>query len=254
MYVSKKVPENLDNYRIDFILKELNLVDSRNKALSLIISGKVFADNQKILKPGKLIKSNSIIKLKKNPHEWVSRGGIKLDNALNELNVNVSDLVSVDIGCSTGGFTDVMIKRGIKKVYAIDVGYGQFDWKLRNLDKVVLLERTNAKNISKKIIPELLDLVVCDVSFISIKKVIMPIKSLLKKNFKILSLIKPQFELQKKDIGKGGIVKDSFLHHKVCEEITLWFKNNFDYKKIKIIESSILGQKGNKEFFIYIES
>ena len=181
MYVSKKVPENLDNYRIDFILKELNLVDSRNKALSLIISGKVFADNQKILKPGKLIKSNSIIKLKKNPHEWVSRGGIKLDNALNELKVNVSDLVSVDIGCSTGGFTDVMIKRGIKKVYAIDVGYGQFDWKLRNLDKVVLLERTNAKNISKKIIPELLDLVVCDVSFISIKKVIMPIKSLLKK-------------------------------------------------------------------------
>ncbi len=254
MYVFKKVPENLNNFRIDLILKELKLVDSRNKALSLIMSGQVFVDDKKILKPGKLIKSKTIIKLKKKSHNWVSRGGIKLDNALNQLDISISGHVSLDIGCSTGGFTDVILKRGVKRVYAVDVGYGQFDWKLRNSDKVILLERTNAKFINKKIIPEPINLVVCDVSFISMKKVLMPIKKLLAKNYEIISLIKPQFELQKKDIGKGGIVKDFSLHKSVCDDINLWFTENFNFKKIKIIESSILGQKGNKEFFIYIKN
>ena len=134
-------------------------------------------------------------------------GGIKLDNALNELDISISGLVSLDIGCSTGGFTDVILKRGVKRVYAVDVGYGQFDWKLRNSDKVILLKRTNAKFINKKIIPEPINLVVCDIVFISMKKVLMPIKKLLAKNYEIISLIKPQFELQKKDIEQGGIVK-----------------------------------------------
>ena len=253
MDVKKEVPENLHNARIDLILKELKFVDSRNKAISLIITGKVYADNEKILKPGKLIKCKTTIKLKKRSYEWVSRGGIKLDNAIKTLDLDFMGLVGIDVGCSTGGFTDVMLNRGVRKVYAIDVGYGQFDWKLRNSDKVELLERTNAKFVNKEMIPELVDLVVCDVSFISIKKIMLPIKNLLKKKFQIISLIKPQFELQKKDIGKGGIVKDSSLHQRVCEDINLWFRENFNYKEIKIIESSILGQKGNKEFFIYLK-
>ncbi len=252
MYVLKKVPENLNNFRIDSILKELNLVNSRNKAISLIMSGKVFVDDVKILKPGKLIKSKTTIKLKKNPHSWVSRGGIKLDNALKEIDIDISNLVCLDIGCSTGGFTDVILKRGVKRVYAIDVGYGQFDWNLRNSNKVILLERTNARFVNKEIIPEPIELIVCDVSFISMKKVLLPTKNLLANKYKIISLIKPQFELQKKDIGKGGIVKDSSLHKIVCDDIYLWSKKNFCCKEIKIIESSILGQKGNKEFFVYI--
>ena len=144
MFVSKLVPQNLNKQRVDIILKELNLVESRTQALALVMAGNVFVDNKKINKPGKLINSNTTIKLKKNDHNWVSRGGIKLNYAFKKFDINVYEKISLDIGCSTGGFTDVLLYAGAKKVYAVDVGYGQFDWKLRNSDKVTLLERTNA--------------------------------------------------------------------------------------------------------------
>ncbi len=254
MFITKKVPKDLNNYRIDIILKELNLVDSRNKAMALIMSGNVFVDDKKIIKPGQTIKSNKIVKLKKNDHDWVSRGGIKLNKALEVFDIDVSKKVCLDIGCSTGGFTDVLIDKGVKKVYAVDVGYGQFDWNLRNSDKVILLERTNARELDNQIIPELIDLVVCDVSFISLKKVILPVKKLLKRNFKIISLIKPQFEVNKKYVGKGGIIKNPDIHSKVCQDIDDWFKKKFQYKYTQTIESPILGQKGNKEFFIFVRN
>ena len=254
MLIRKVVPENLDKQRIDYILKELELVESRNQALALIISGKVFVDNEKVLKPGKILRCNKTIELKKDKNHWVSRGGIKLSHALKKFDINVSKKISLDIGCSTGGFTDVLIKMGVKKVYAVDVGYGQLDWRLRNSEKVILSERTNARELDTNTIPELLDLVVCDVSFISLKKVLLPVKKLLKRKFEILSLIKPQFEAKKNEVGRGGIIKDSKIHNRICEELSFWFRQNFDCEHLNIIDSPITGQKGNKEFFIYVKN
>ena len=175
-------------------------------------------------------------------------------NALKTLQISMNGKVCIDVGCSTGGFTHVMLEDGAKKIYAVDVGYGLFDWRLRNSEKVELLERTNARNLSKEKIPENVDVIVCDVSFISIKKIFIPLKNFLKSSYQIVSLIKPQFEVTRKEVGKGGIVRDSLIHNKVCSDLKLWFKNNFDYKNIQILESQILGQKGNKEFFIYIKN
>ena len=254
MFISRIVPKSLNKQRIDFILKELDLAESRNQALGLIISGKVFVDDIKTTKPGKTIKSNAIIKLRENDHKWVSRGGIKLNHAIDKLDIDVSEKISLDIGCSTGGFTDVLLHRGVRKVYGIDVGYGQFDWKLRNSDRVVLLERTNARDINTRKIPELIDLVACDVSFISIKKILIPVKKILSKKYEIIALIKPQFEATKSQIGRGGIIKDVLLQKRICEDIFNWSKENFQNHSIKIIDSPILGQKGNKEFFIYIKN
>ena len=254
MLIRKVIPENLDKQRIDYILKELELVESRNQALALIISGKVFVDNEKIVKPGKIIKCNKVIELKKDKHQWVSRGGIKLSHALKKFDINVSEKISLDVGCSTGGFTDVLIKMGVKKVYAVDVGYGQLDWRLRNSEKVILYERTNARELDTNIIPQLLDLVVCDVSFISLTKVLLPLKELLNNKFEILALIKPQFEARKNEVGRGGIIKDSKVHKRICDELTIWFRQNFKHKSVNIIDSPITGQKGNKEFFIYIKN
>ena len=254
MFIRKVIPENLDKQRIDYILKELELAESRNQALALIISGKVFIDNEKVLKPGKIVRCNKIVKLKKDTNHWVSRGGVKLSHALKKFDVNVSKKISLDIGCSTGGFTDVLIKMGVKKVYAVDVGYGQLDWRLRTSEKVILFERTNARKLDTNIIPELLDLVVCDVSFISLKKVLLPVKKLLNRKFEILSLVKPQFEARKNEVGRGGIIKDSRIHKRICEELMFWFRQNFNYECLNIIDSPITGQKGNKEFFIYIKN
>ncbi len=254
MLIRKVIPENLDKQRIDYILKELELVESRNQALALIISGKVFVDNEKIVKPGKIIKCNKVIELKKDKNQWVSRGGIKLSHALKKFDINVSEKISLDVGCSTGGFTDVLIKMGVKKVYAVDVGYGQLDWRLRNSEKVILYERTNARELDTNIIPQLLDLVVCDVSFISLTKVLLPLKELLNNKFEILALIKPQFEARKNEVGRGGIIKDSKVHKRICDELTIWFRQNFKHKSVNIIDSPITGQKGNKEFFIYIKN
>ena len=222
--------------------------------MALIISGKVFVDNEKIVKPGKIIKCNKVIELKKDKNQWVSRGGIKLSHALKKFDINVSEKISLDVGCSTGGFTDVLIKMGVKKVYAVDVGYGQLDWRLRNSEKVILYERTNARELDTNIIPQLLDLVVCDVSFISLTKVLLPLKELLNNKFEILALIKPQFEARKNEVGRGGIIKDSKVHKRICDELTIWFRQNFKHKSVNIIDSPITGQKGNKEFFIYIKN
>lgn len=254
MLLEKRIPENLNKLRIDLVLKKLKMVDSRNQAIALIMEGNVFVNDEKIIKPGKIVNSDTVIKIKKKDHKWVSRGGIKLANALKTLQISMNGKVCIDVGCSTGGFTHVMLEDGAKKIYAVDVGYGQFDWRLRNSEKVELLERTNARNLSKEKIPENVDVIVCDVSFISIKKIFIPLKNFLKSSYQIVSLIKPQFEVTRKEVGKGGIVRDSLIHYKVCSDLKLWFKNNFDYKNIQILESQILGQKGNKEFFIYIKN
>tara|TARA_Y200000002_G_scaffold184594_1_gene152423 strand:- start:42 stop:806 length:765 start_codon:yes stop_codon:yes gene_type:complete len=246
------ITEELSNKRLDQILTELEIVNSRNKAVSLIMSGKVFINEKKIDKPGKIIKGNSVLKYKKEEKDWVSRGGIKLHNALKVFNVDIKNKVCLDIGCSTGGFTEVLLSKDAKHIYSVDVGYGQFDWRLRNSKKVTLYERLNIKYINKSQLFEPIDVVVCDVSFISIRKFFLHIKSFLNSKFSIVSLIKPQFEARREDIGRGGIVKDPKVHEKVCNEIEVWFSNNFNNVKIEICESIIKGQKGNKEYFIFV--
>ncbi len=254
MQISKFIPEFLNKIRVDTALVELKFIPSRQKALSLVMSGRVYLDNKIVTKAGTLVKSKSILKVVNNTHDWVSRGGIKLNSAVEILEIDIKDKICADIGCSTGGFTDVLLSKSAKKIFSVDVGYGQFDWKLRNSEKVELLEKTNARFLNSEIIHQPLDLVVCDVSFISLKKVIKPLKPLLKKNFEILALIKPQFEAKKGLVGRGGIIKDPKVHFEICEDIKKWFMSEFKIEKVRIIPSSIQGQKGNKEFFIYIKN
>ena len=253
MFSSNIVSKKFNNKRLDLFLVDMGIVKSRQRAVSLIMSGNVFIIDEKIDKPGKLIKNKQIIRIKKNNNPWVSRGGLKLAKAISKFKINVKDKVCADIGCSTGGFSDVLLKNDAKKIFAIDVGYGQFDWRLRNSKNIILLERTNAKFVNSKIITELIDLVVCDVSFISLKKVILPFKNLLKEKFEIIALIKPQFEASKQLVGKKGIIRDDKTHRNICRNINSWFVENFSPNFVEIIDSPILGQKGNKEFLIYVK-
>ena len=254
MQISKIIPEFLNKIRVDTALVDLKFISSRQKALSLVMSGRVYLDNKIITKAGTLVKSKSILKVINNTHDWVSRGGIKLNSAVEILEIDVKDKICLDIGCSTGGFTDVLLTKSAKKIFSVDVGYGQFDWKLRNSEKVELFEKTNARFLTSEIIYQPLDLVVCDVSFISLKKVIKPVKPLLKNKFEILALIKPQFEAKKELVGRGGIIKDPEIHDEICTDLKKWFASEFKIRKVRIIPSSIKGQKGNKEFFIYIKN
>ena len=189
--------------------------------------------------------------MKKKYKTWVSRGGYKLDQAINEFEIDCTDITAMDIGASTGGFTDVLIKKGAKKVYSVDVGYGQLDWNIRNNACVEVLEKTNARYLDSDIISDKLDAIVCDVSFISLKKVIKPNIKFLKNNGWIISLIKPQFEIGKKLLGKGGIVKNAEHHQMVVDDIRVFFENEIDLSIKGITDSPILGPKGNKEFLIY---
>ena len=241
--------------RADILVVQQGIAESRAKAQAMILAGQILTtDGVRIEKAGQLLAEDSPLYFKGARLKFVSRGGLKLEGALEAFETDVRDLVCLDVGASTGGFTDCLLQRGAARVYAIDVGYGQLDWRLRNSEKVILFERTNARALDTKIIPELLDLVVCDVSFISLKKVLLPVKKLLNRKFEILSLVKPQFEARKNEVGRGGIIKDSRIHNRICEELMLWFKQNFDYEYLNIIDSPIKGQKGNKEFFIYIKN
>ena len=253
MFNSNIVSKKFNNKRLDLVLVEMGIVNTRQRAISLIMSGNVYVTGEKVDKPGKVIKNKQIIRIKKNDNPWVSRGGLKLSEAINNFKIKVKNKVCVDIGCSTGGFSDVLLNNGAKKIFAIDVGYGQFDWRLRNSKNIILLERTNARYINSQVITELVDLVVCDVSFISLKKVILPFKKLLKKKYEMIVLIKPQFEASKKLVGKKGIIRDEKIHNNICKNINFWFIENFSPDFLQIINSPILGQKGNKEFLIYVK-
>ena len=214
-------------------------------------TGNVFIDTQRIDKPGAKVETNCNLILKQKDKIWVSRGGYKLDKAINDFEVDCTGIIAMDIGSSTGGFTDVLIKKGAKKVYSVDVGYGQLDWNIRNNACVEVLEKTNARYLDSDIISDKLDAIVCDVSFISLKKVIKPNIKFLKNNGWIISLIKPQFEIGKDLLGKGGVVKNAEHHQMVVDDIRVFFENEIDLSIKGIIDSPILGPKGNKEFLIY---
>ncbi|MEW6614488.1 MAG: TlyA family RNA methyltransferase [Thermodesulfobacteriota bacterium] len=239
--------------RVDKLLVDRGLVQSRERASALILEGKVIVNGIRVDKAGTKVPADSSLKLKENDIPYVSRGGVKLAYALDEFKLEVKDKVALDIGASTGGFSDCLLQRGARKVYAIDVGYGQLAWRIRQDPRVVTLERRNIRYIDPEEVGEKADLAVIDISFISLTKVLPKVRELIGKEGYIIALIKPQFEVEKGEVGKGGIVKDPENHRQVIEKIK-GFALFHDLKVLGLIESPILGADGNKEFFIYLIS
>lgn len=228
----------------------MGLAKSREQATSMLMAGIVFLDTKRLDKSGQQVPIGSNIEIKGKSHPWVSRGGLKLEKAILEFNLKCNLIIALDIGASTGGFTDVLLTKGANKVYAVDVGHGQLDWKLRQDKRVIVNEKTNARYLSSDIIKEPLDAVVCDASFISLKKIIPSGLSFLKTNGWLAALIKPQFEVGKGLVGKGGVVRDPQLHQDVINDIEFWIKNEMNMNLLGVTESPILGPSGNREFVI----
>ena len=239
----------MSKIRLDQILFDRKLAESKSKAQAMIMAGQVCVEDKVINKSGYNINPDAKIKIKDIGPEWVSRGAYKLIKALDENNIKVDNKTCMDLGASTGGFTEVLVKRNAKKVFAVDVGTNQLHEKLKKMKEIINIEKTNARYLTKDLITEFIELLVCDVSFISLKKVILPCLNFLKKNSVIVVLIKPQFE-SKKNETKKGVVKDSEIHLRICNEIKKWFENECNCEVLKIIESPIKGPKGNKEFLL----
>jgi 23S rRNA (cytidine1920-2'-O)/16S rRNA (cytidine1409-2'-O)-methyltransferase len=236
-----------DKQRIDVYLFEHGLAESREKARALVMSGEVFVDGQRVDKAGTAVSSNASVEVRGNACPYVSRGGLKLEKALRGFGVDPTGYVCSDSGASTGGFTDCLLQQGAKKVYAIDVGYGQLAWKIRNDPRVVTMERTNIRYVTPEQIGEPLDLSVVDVSFISLKLVLPVIRSLLKPTGQALCLIKLQFEAGKEKVGKKGVVRDPATHLEVLEQFLRTAAEN-DFSVMGLTFSPVKGPEGNIEF------
>jgi 23S rRNA (cytidine1920-2'-O)/16S rRNA (cytidine1409-2'-O)-methyltransferase len=237
--------------RLDKILVERRLVDSREEGRGRILAGEVWVNDQPVTKVGTLIDENAAIRLKATS-PYVSRGGIKLARALQEFSVDLSGKTVLDVGASTGGFTHCVLMHGAKQVYAVDVGYGQLHWKLRNDPRVLVLEKTNIRALNVSDLPRPADFATIDVSFISLRLVLPQVKTLLSTGGAIIALIKPQFEVGKGKVGKGGVVRSAEEHVRVVDEISD-AAAKLGYSVCAVIESPLLGPKGNKEFFIHLE-
>jgi len=235
--------------RVDLALVRRGLVESREKARALIMAGQVLAGDRVLDKPGALVPEDAPIHLREQL-PYVSRGGTKLSHALDAFALDVRDRVAMDVGASTGGFTDCLLKRGARRVYAVDVGYGQIDLRLRRDPRVILLERTNIRYLTH--LPEAPDLATIDVSFISLEKVIPPVLNLLKQEGLILALVKPQFEAGKERVGKGGVVRNPAVHRAVLERLCRWALD-MGLTVRGMTASPILGPAGNREFFLLLD-
>ena len=239
--------------RLDQLVFEQGLTESRERAKTTIMSGLVFVNGQRVDKPGTAVPPDAKIEIRGEALPFVSRGGFKLDKALKVFPIDPSDKVCIDCGASTGGFTDVLLQHGAKRVYAVDVGYGQLAWKLRTDPRVVNLERTNLRYITAEQIPEPIDLAVMDVSFISIKLVLPSVKALLKENADLVCLIKPQFEAGREDVGKKGVVRDSEVHARVIRDI-LSFAPQIGLSAVGLDYSPIRGPEGNIEYICHLKN
>jgi 23S rRNA (cytidine1920-2'-O)/16S rRNA (cytidine1409-2'-O)-methyltransferase len=236
--------------RADQLLVEQGLAESRSRAQALILAGLVFAGDRRVDKPGTNLSPDSPLSLRGRDHPWVSRGGIKLAHALDALGWDVAGAVAIDVGASTGGFTDVLLTRGAARVYAVDVGHGQLAWKLRSDPRVAVLERTNARHLTAAEIPEPVDLVVCDASFISLEKVLATPLTFAKSEARLVALIKPQFEAGRAEVGKGGVVRDPAVHERVCREVAEWVGQQPGWGVETVERSPITGPEGNVEFLL----
>ena len=238
--------------RLDVCLVDKNLAPSRQRAQALILAGRVLVNHEPANKPGIRVKNDDTISIKGIDMPYVSRGGIKLAEALTQFQVDVSRLQCMDVGASTGGFTDCLLQNGAVHVVAIDVGYGQIAWKLRQDPRVTVLERSNIRYLTVEKVPVPVDLAVIDVSFISLKIVIPAIRKFLKARAGVIALIKPQFEVGRDRVGKGGVVKDPALHEEVNQSLTQYVET-IGFRVQDIVPSPITGPKGNKEFLCYMK-
>ena len=237
--------------RADQLLVEQGLAESRTKAQALILAGLVSCGERRVDKPGEQLAAGAALALKGRDHPWVSRGGVKLAHALDHFGIAVEGMIALDVGASTGGFTDVLLARGVRRVYAVDVGHGQLAWKLRQDPRVVVRERLNARHLTRSDIPEPVDLVTCDASFIGLSLVLPAPLALADERAELVVLVKPQFEAGRAQVGKGGVVRDPEIQREVCERAAAWVAAQPHWSVVGIIESPILGPEGNREFLLY---
>jgi 23S rRNA (cytidine1920-2'-O)/16S rRNA (cytidine1409-2'-O)-methyltransferase len=237
--------------RIDRIVADRGLAPSRERARALIMAGQVVVNDHVADKPGQMVPIDAVVRVKGELHPFVSRGGLKLEKALDCFDLDVAGIVALDVGASTGGFTDCLLQRGARKVIAVDVGYGQLSWKLRSDERVVSLERTNIRYLSADRLPEVPDLAVIDASFISLAKVLPATVGLIKEGGAIIALIKPQFEVGAGEVGKGGVVREEAKHRQVVDSVCT-VAQELGLAVRGVIESPILGPKGNREFLIFL--
>ena len=235
--------------RADQLVVARGLAESRTRAQALILAGNVFVGERRVGKAGDLLAEDAELSVKGRDHPWVSRGGIKLDQGLAHFGFDVTGAVALDVGSSTGGFTDVLLSRGAAKVYAVDVGTNQLAWKLRSDPRVVVHEQTNARDLTTDIIPEAVDIVVCDASFIGLAKVLDAALGLARPGANLVALIKPQFEAGRDEVGKGGVVRDEAVRQRVCDEAADWVRAK-GWSVLGIERSPITGPEGNVEFLL----
>ncbi len=239
--------------RTDQLLVERGLADSRTRAQALIMAGQVYSGTRRIDKPGLSLAVDAPLAVKGQDHPWVGRGGLKLAHALDHFAIDPANRVCLDIGASTGGFTDVLLARGAARVYAVDVGHGQLAWKLRQDARVIVLEKTNARYLSRDEVPEPVSLIACDTSFIGLRTVLPAPLALAASGALLVALIKPQFEVGKARVESGGVVRDPALHREVCDEIGAWLAERPGWRVRGLTESPIQGPEGNREFLISAE-
>jgi 23S rRNA (cytidine1920-2'-O)/16S rRNA (cytidine1409-2'-O)-methyltransferase len=237
--------------RVDTLLVARGLAESRERAQRLVMAGLVFAGGARVAKPGHRLPEDAVLEVRGEDHPYVSRGGVKLAAALEAAAIDVTDAVAVDVGASTGGFTDCLLQHGARRVYAVDVGYGQLAWKLRTDPRVVPLERTNVRQLTPASFPEPLDLAVVDASFISLRLVLPVVAALVRSGGLVVALVKPQFEVGKGRVGKGGVVRDPALHAAVLREIED-FARGLGLGVEYTLPSPILGPAGNREFLLIL--
>lgn len=238
--------------RLDVLLVSRGLAPSREKAKTMIMEGNVFVNNQREDKAGSMFKDDCQIEIHGNTLRYVSRGGLKLEKAMMQFHISLENKICMDIGASTGGFTDCMLQNGAKKVYSVDVGYGQFAWKLRQDERVVCMEKTNIRYVTPEDIEDVLDFASVDVSFISLTKILEPAKALLSEEGEMVCLIKPQFEAGREKVGKKGVVRDKEVHKEVITTVIEYAKS-LDFAILDLEFSPIKGPEGNIEYLVYIK-
>ncbi len=238
--------------RIDRLLVEGGFASSRERAKALVLSGSVIVNDQRVDKPGSLFRAEDEIRIRGRAFPYVSRGGVKLESALEVFRIKTKEKIALDVGASTGGFTDCLLQNGVRKVYALDVGYGQLAWSLRQDPRVFSLERTNIRHVAPRDFPGPFDLITIDVSFISLTLVLPVVRELIQREGEIVALIKPQFEVGKGKVGKKGVVRDPALHEEVVEKIRR-FAKKIGLLPLEVAESPLLGPEGNKEFLIHLK-
>jgi 23S rRNA (cytidine1920-2'-O)/16S rRNA (cytidine1409-2'-O)-methyltransferase len=238
--------------RADQLLVDRGLVESRARAQALILAGLVYSGERQIDKAGQPLAPDAALEVRGREHPWVSRGGIKLAHGLDHFGLDVTGALALDVGSSTGGFTDVLLQRGAAKVIAVDVGTNQLAWKLRQDPRVAVHEQTNARYLTAEIVPEPVDMIVCDASFIGLAKVLDAAVNFARPGGHLIALVKPQFEAERAEIGKGGVVRDPAVHERVCHAAALWVESR-GWHVLGLTESPITGPEGNIEFLLAAE-